>query len=106
MNLKMKGNYVHVRRCFQDHVRKDDGSVLIYRPEGRLAKDETPWYGSTSQCNWVEIIALGPDCEFIAEDDIGGFCRCPEYETGIHRLEDEDFAVKEDLLYRLGLVFV
>ena len=105
MNVTMKGDYVHVRRCFTDHVRNDDGSVLIYRPQGTSNPDSTPWLGSTSQCNWVEIIALGPDCEYLTQENIGGICRSPEYETGIHRLFDEDFAVKETLLYRLGLVF-
>lgn len=86
---------MRVRKCYRDHVRNSDGSVLLYRPEGNISPDGSPWLDSADMTNWAEIIDFGPKCKYITKDLIGWRVLCPER---VPRLVQDDFLVREDLL--------
>ena len=97
--MRPHSSFVYFTKCFNDHVRDDEGGVLLYKPDGV--------YETTNFC---ELIGVGPDCKYFLEDMIGAFCLLPEFVSGMHRLgsmtEDvegevvanEDFAIKEEVL--------
>ena len=88
---------VRVRKCYRDHVRNADGSVLIYRPEDSRAEDtsQAVWLNSTDHTNWAEIIDFGPKCKYINKELIGYRVLCPEQ---MQRLVQDDFLIHEDQL--------
>lgn len=91
---------VRVRKCFRDHARNADGSVLIYRPEDSRADntDESVWTGTTDITNWAEIIDVGPECKIVTKRFIGWRVLCPEQHNDMKRLVQDDFIIKESLL--------
>uniref|UniRef100_A0A6M3JZH4 Uncharacterized protein n=1 Tax=viral metagenome TaxID=1070528 RepID=A0A6M3JZH4_9ZZZZ len=107
MNFVLLHDAVRVRKCIRDHIRKSDGSVLLYRPDDSRQHgdmDETagrPWLSSRDMTNWAEIIDVGPDCATLTKDDIGKRILCPEMGGNeMQRLVQEDFAIRERLLLK------
>jgi len=90
------GEYLVVRKCINDDLRKADGSVLLYRPDSC----STGWNQSKNQTNWAEIMSVGPRCKYFNNDQIGSFVLCPEFASGMSRIDEEDFAIKESLLMK------
>ena len=91
MSYRMLGDWVRVRKCFKDHLRKEDGSVLLYRTDGDF--DTT---------NFASIVDFGPKCLVICKEDIGRKVKLPEVHNDLKRmvgaLSGEDFAVRERLI--------
>lgn len=84
---KLIGPRILVRQCVNDHWRKSDGSVLLYRTEES--------YDGT---NWAEIIMVSPECKEFSEDDIGKFVHCPFWTDGMNRIGDYEFTIHERLI--------
>lgn len=68
-----------VRKCVNDHVREEDGSVVIYKP------DEV-----YEECGTVEIVDVAEDCRIFTPDDIGGFINLPDFVDGLDLLDEEN----------------
>lgn len=83
-SVQILGDRLWVRKCFNDHYRDENGKIVIYRTD--YSADTT---------NWAEIIDVGPKCKIFSKSDIGSYVMCPEHDSGLKRLFDEDFAVKE-----------
>lgn len=80
--------HVLVRKCVNDHERDDKGEVSLFRTDEHI---ETT--------NWVEIIDVSDDCEYITREDIGCFCIAPESSEKLQRLlYSKDYCLKEDVI--------
>lgn len=80
--------YIKVRKCENDHVRDESGKVLLYMTENHI-----------EFTNWVEIIDVADDCEWISKDYIGWFCLSPENDDKLQRLgRSMDYCVHESLI--------
>jgi len=88
--IRPVSDFVYVTKCILPDWRYEDGNVLIYRRE-------TGFFGKEFH-NWARIWDVGPRCKKFTRREIGKFVLCPECSTGIHRLEDEDYAIREALL--------
>lgn len=78
-------DYVLIRKCFVDHVRNEDGEVLLYMPDTVVEVTE-----------FVEILDIGSECVFVKPEHIGRFTGSPEFSEDLHRIENtEDFLLKE-----------
>jgi len=71
MRITLKNRRVMVRKCVNDHVRDENGDVLIYKP------DEV--YEDTNTC---EVVDVADDCRIFQKEHIGGFVEMPEYIEG------------------------
>jgi hypothetical protein len=100
--IRPNGSFVYVRKCKTDHIRDENGKILLYRTE----KD-------VETSNIAEIIAIGPDCKEFSRDDVGRAVEIPDGLSGVYRLGDmsvtvngevvpnEDFAVRESALFEV-----
>lgn len=87
--IRLLHDWIRVRKCVNDHIRNDDGSVLLYRTD---YDHDTTWF--------AEIIDVGPECRIVLRKDIGGKVLLPEMHNDLKRLIGEDFVVRE----RSGLI--
>lgn len=102
MNGKMAspyGTWMIIRKAENDHIRDDDGNVLLYRTETDF-----------DMTNWCEILVVGPYCVHFTPEDVGSFVLAPELDAGMVRLgafteeykdtgkliQMEDFAIREE----------
>lgn len=93
MNFKPSGNFVLVRQCLNASEVDVNGGVDYQY--GNIFVSEL--FAKTS--NYAEILDIGDGCKLFSDSDIGGFVRCPELATGLHRVGDsDDFLVRESLL--------
>lgn len=67
-----------VRKCVNDHIRGEDGDVVIYKP------DEV-----YEECGTVEIMEVASDCRIFKQEDVGGFINIPDYLDGLDVLDEE-----------------
>jgi len=92
-NIKPINRHIIVRKCVNDHVRGNDGGVLIYKP------DEI--YETT---NWAQVLDVAEDCVVFTKNEIGKFVLCPEMSHEMHRIgaehESKDFIIREDEIMR------
>lgn len=80
--------FVKIRKCTEDHVRNEDGSVLLHMTRELL-----------EFTHWVEIVAVAPDCEMLDESDVGMFCIAPETDNRLCRLQrTKEFMLHEELI--------
>jgi len=68
MEVDPNGDWILVNQAINDHVRDDDGSVLIYKPDATV--DAT---------QYAEIVDVGPKCRYIRKENCNGrsFLVCP-----------------------------
>lgn len=60
MEITPCSDWILINKAINDHVRNDDGSILVAKPDKTL--DTT--------C-WAEIIDVGPKCKYITKDMCG-----------------------------------
>lgn len=86
--IRAMNDLVYVRKCEKDHIRGEDGKIMLYRTE--IDADTT---------NYAQILGCGPKCREVKSGYIGRFVVVEELAQGVHRLFDtEDFAVKEKVI--------
>jgi len=86
--LRPINRYLLVRKCEEDHIRDESGSIALYMTDNFI--EET---------NWVEILAISEDCEWVPADCIGWFCVAPENDDKLQRCgRTKDWFVHESLL--------
>ena len=95
MNLEPIHNCVLVRKCVNDHIRNQDGSVMLYRPAENY-----------EHTNWAEILKIGPRCVIITKNMIGSLVQCPEYVNGMRFVGDDCWIIRETNLIRKELAGV
>jgi len=79
---------VKIRKCLNDHIRKDNGDVSLYITDSAI-----------EQTNWVEIIDVSDDCQHISRDNIGWFCIAPESTESLSRIQySKDYMLHEDAI--------
>lgn len=93
--IKPLNDFVLVRKCVNDHVRNEDGSVLLYKTD--FSYDTT---------NWAEIIGVGNKCSETIKGMLGFLVQCPEFVNGMHFVGDDCWVVREHLLNRKELAGV
>lgn len=77
-----------VRKCVNDHVRDKDGNVDLYMTENHI-----------EFTNWVEIIDVSDDCEWVSKKYVGWFCLAPESDDNLQRIErSKDYCIREELV--------
>ena len=92
LTIKPILDWVYVRKTLRRDITDDD-RILIALPET-----------VANTTNWCEILAVGPKCQHIKPEHVGGFVFMPEMCNGMHRLgdckysENEDFCIKEPVL--------
>lgn len=70
-DIKPIGNHILVRKC---ETAKPD---LIEVPDQYR-----------EQCEFVEILAVGPKCKVFGQDHVGKVVQCPEMADGMHSIGD------------------
>ena len=95
MAMIVLNDYIFVRQCINDHIRDENGEVLIWRPDGA---GEWIWHGANDTSNWAEIIDVGTKCKLVTRNEIGTFCLIPEFAEGLERYSDDEFFVREDTI--------
>ena len=92
--LRPLGNKVLALRCTRDNYREADGRMQYFIDIGQGKTIETPdIYGDYS--NHATLLAIGPDCKNLTEEDIGSIIRCPEWEPSLRRVVGELWSIKE-----------
>lgn len=80
--------YIKVRKCENDHIRDESGRVALFMTDNHI--EET---------NWVEILEVASDCEWVPQDSAGWFAVCPENDDKLQRCgRTKDYFVHESLL--------
>lgn len=87
MNVEPINDFIICKKCFVDHVRHDDGSVLLYRTE-QAQQDST---------QLAEIVDVSKDCRYIRKEHIGKFILLPIWSVDMHGVEDDIWFVRERL---------
>ena len=87
---RLTGRRILGRKCVNDHWRRKDGTVLLYRTE--KAVDTT---------NWVEVLMVSDACvsgiaELLLENRV--YMKFPEYGHGLHYVGNDLWVVDEDLM--------
>ena len=80
-------DWVVVERGFNDDIRNEDGSVLIYLSDGE--KDDT---------NLGFVRGVGPKCKDFTKDNIGDMVLCPIYDKGMFEVMPDVFFIRESVL--------
>lgn len=87
MKVKPANNFLLVLKCVNDHIRNEDGEVLIWRSDYN--------YDTTT---FARVEAVGPKCKYWENEDVGVFVHCPEYANGLYNIGDGYWVVREDLV--------
>lgn len=74
--FRVNSNYILLRKCTNDHVRDDNGQVLVQLTDKSLA-----------HTNWMEIIDVGPDCKLFTKDCIGYLTYAPNFAHDLMNFE-------------------
>ena len=86
--LRPINRYLRVRKCEEDHIRDESGEISLFMTENFI---ETT--------NWVEIIDIADDCEWVPPECTGWFCVAPENDDKLQRDgRTKDWFVHESLL--------
>jgi co-chaperonin GroES (HSP10) len=85
-------DFIHVRKCVNEHVKDENGSVLLYMTDQFI--DTT---------NMAEVLAVGPDCKYDWRDAIGKFVLCPEFSRGMFCVGKDEFVIREQTLETYGV---
>ncbi len=85
-------DFIHVRKCVNEHVKDENGSVLLYMTEQFI--DTT---------NMAEVVAVGPECRYNWKDAIGKFVMCPEVSRGMFCVGPNEFVIRERTLEENGV---
>jgi len=89
-SVEILGDRILGRKCVQDHIRDDNGDVLVALPEDY--RDETLWF---------EILKVGKDCRTISNNALEKarlFMYFPEWDDGLHSLNNGLFLVSESMM--------
>ena len=87
MQVRPVNDFLLVLKCVNDHIRNDNGEVVIWRTEYN--------YDTT---NFARVEDVGNKCKYWSKDDIGEFVHCPEYSTGLYNVGDGYWVVREGLV--------
>lgn len=90
-NLFMFHDEILLRKCVEDHVRDDDGKVLVHM---------TDKYIDTTL--WCEVVSIGKQCKYLRTELLDAhkvFMSIPEFEgRGWHKIGDNLFVIREHLM--------
>lgn len=89
MKIHPIGDHIFVRKCLNGAQEMFQGQV--YHRKGNLVLCS----GSGQNTNFAEILAVGPRCKHFTKDQIGKFIVCPEISNDMHRINGEDFSIRE-----------
>lgn len=95
MTFRPLHDFIHVRKCVNDHIRKDDGSVELYMTDDFI-----------EQTNMAEIVAFGPECKYNWKDSVGKFIWCPELSRGMFCVGPSEFVIRESTLEENGVLAI
>jgi hypothetical protein len=88
VNGEPVNGYVLVRKCENDHIRDEDGSIALYMTDKHIE-----W------TNWVEVLEVAPSCRNIRPEWTGLFCPAPESDERLARIgTSKDFCLHEELI--------
>lgn len=80
--------YVQVRKCENDHIRDEDGSIALYMSDNHI-----------EHTTWVEVLHTADDCERIPKKWEGLFTPSPESDERLARIGDsKEYCLHEDLI--------
>lgn len=74
------------RLCFR-RMESVNKVGLIHMPDSAI-----------EECEFAELIAVGPDCMYLTQDDIGAIARLPDWDNALHRLTPRDELVDGDVV--------
>ena len=89
---RMLGRFILVRKNERDHVRDNEGGVLIYLTDAQVKGNQA------FKCNWNTIVAVSPSCKVFTQDMVGHRIHAPEWMDGMHYLGDAYWAIDERLI--------
>lgn len=78
------------RKCIEDHVRDDDGEILVAMTDEHI-----------NHTLWFEILKVGKDCRSISNEHLANsrmFMYFPEWDDGMHYLGNNLFLVDEKMM--------
>jgi co-chaperonin GroES (HSP10) len=86
--IRPVNRYIKVRKCENDHVRDESGNIALYMTDNHI-----------EATNWIEILEVADDCEWVPQDSAGWFAVCPENDDKLQRCgRTMDYFVHESLL--------
>jgi co-chaperonin GroES (HSP10) len=100
MKIKPLGRRILIRKCVSDHIRDENGKVLIYMTDT-----------SYEECNTAEIVDIADDCRMFTKEAIGAFIQIPERIEGVDELDIDKglFFIQEDFIdnaLQSGVLFI
>jgi len=84
-----------VKRCVEDHIRDDDGDILIALPESHL--DPTIFL---AEHQWFSVLMVGEECHYLSQSDLDkedAFLFLPLWGDGIHDIGESLWIIEEEL---------
>lgn len=99
MKLKLLNDWVLLYKCTKDHIRNEDGGILIELTDKTL--DNT---------NYLEIISVGPKCREVSKDCIGRIVRTSNWSHDLMNLKralgDGYWIIREKALLKQSPILV
>lgn len=89
-SIELIGNRMLGRKCVQDHIRDDDGEILVAMMDEYI--EHTLWF---------EILKVGKKCKYLSNEQLANkrmFMYFPEWDDGMHSLGNDLFIVSEDMM--------
>lgn len=86
--VRMVGDNVMIRKCFNPDIAKEDGTPLLVLPD--IVMEDT---------NFAEVLGVGPKCKAFTEEHVGRIVHVPD-SPGRHQIAALDdrrtvFIIKE-----------
>ena len=97
--LRLVGRKILVMLCENDHVRDDEGKVLVFLPDEQ--KEVMDPAGGPS---WAEILLVSPQCKEFSQVDVGRFVLTPRRAHGINDIGDYYLIIDEAAIERIESV--
>jgi len=85
---RLIGRKILALKCVRDHIRDDNGDVLVALPDSYL--------DAKMRLDWFEIVAVGEGCKDFAQEEVGRLIHGPVWADGMHRLVDYELHKPSD----------
>jgi hypothetical protein len=93
---RLIGRKILGKRCVNDHIRDDDGDILVAMTENHL--DPSIFL---EEQQWFVILMVGEDCKYLSQADADKealYMQWPLWGDGIHDIGDSLWVIDESLM--------
>ena len=93
---RIVGRKILGKRCVNDHIREENGNILIAIPETHLDPSIL-----LEEEQWFVVLMIGEECRYLSQSDLDGknvYMKWPLWGDGIHAIGDSLWVVEESLM--------